>query len=730
MKKIFLSILFLVSIAFVFMANAKASHLQKVTNSDADVVEAQALEETIENTEEQKYILEEKSDLQDIVFFATNSEILNDNYDKNLAIKTKTGTYVGTLKNDVLSYKGIPYAKAPVGNLRFMKAESLDKDDRVYEAYYYGKSPIQLKSNYNKGSLYKMGEDCLNLNIWMPFMKAEKEVQIETDSQALLQEQSHEQIKKQEQELSEKQEQKQKQEEEEKEKEKTQMQKQIQIQDKQTNRKLPVIVFFHGGYYINGGTIDPVYNAQKLIEKNPNIIVVTVETRQGALGFINLQDEQLTNETKKISSNIYANEDSNEVFVSTKSNINKAVSISSYSTIFSKVLNKRFEGIKTDSSANIKRPETSNIGIFDAIKSLEWINENIENFGGDKNNITIIGEGSGGTTSAILPIMSEAKGLFQKAILLSPIINIESKETSKLLTQKFMQLTEVNTIADLINVSEEKIKEIYPKLIPYMNFLINDGTIPSNIYDEYAKGKAKDIELIILTSDDDMNHLLNVQKSLISKNVQKDSFMKTMDSIISDVYEWEVQEKSVLEEIKVNINEFIKLNHKEDDSTTVDIAQDLKEFYDNMIFKIPAINIAIEQSKYSKVYMANWKYPVNEARSVAFDFIDKIINRTNIKGSFIDKKANTSQQYISNANANIIEENVKAKKCQTKVIWNNWTMEEGAVLNIGKEIVEKKETLTENSAKNIKNLVKYNLIGPFAWKTYNKFLENAVVDSE
>ena len=41
--------------------------------------------------------------------------------------------------------------------------------------------------------------------------------------------------------------------------------------------------------------------------------------------------------------------------------------------------------------------KTSNFGTLDIIKALEWVNLNIEKFGGDKNNITIFGESAGGT---------------------------------------------------------------------------------------------------------------------------------------------------------------------------------------------------------------------------------------------------------------------------------------------------------------------------------------------
>ena len=46
---------------------------------------------------------------------------------------------------------------------------------------------------------------------------------------------------------------------------------------------------------------------------------------------------------------------------------------------------------------------------------LRWINKNIEYFGGDKNNVTIIGESAGATSVTTLPLIKGTKGLFKNA---------------------------------------------------------------------------------------------------------------------------------------------------------------------------------------------------------------------------------------------------------------------------------------------------------------------------
>ena len=61
----------------------------------------------------------------------------------------------------------------------------------------------------------------------------------------------------------------------------------------------------------------------------------------------------------------------------------------------------------------------TNFGLLDQIKALEWVQENIENFGGDPKNVTIFGESAGGFSVAALLVSPLSKGLFHKAIVQS-----------------------------------------------------------------------------------------------------------------------------------------------------------------------------------------------------------------------------------------------------------------------------------------------------------------------
>ncbi|MBQ6001547.1 MAG: carboxylesterase family protein [Synergistaceae bacterium] len=159
--------------------------------------------------------------------YGENKRITDDNYDKSLAVKCVNGTFVGKKENGVIAYKGIPFVgKQPVGEFRWKAPVEFVPDDGVYEAYYNGKSPCQMESITEVGSLYVQGEDCLYLNVW----KA----------------------------------------------------------DEASSEKKPVMVWIHGGGYEQGGTADPMYDCGSLVRENPDIIAVSIAYRVGIFGFFHL----------------------------------------------------------------------------------------------------------------------------------------------------------------------------------------------------------------------------------------------------------------------------------------------------------------------------------------------------------------------------------------------------------------------------------------------------------
>lgn len=71
------------------------------------------------------------------------------------------------------------------------------------------------------------------------------------------------------------------------------------------------------------------------------------------------------------------------------------------------------------SAGGEKYRHSANVGMLDIVAALEWVRDNIENFGGDPSNVTIMGQSGGGSKVCMLCAMPSARGLFHKAVALS-----------------------------------------------------------------------------------------------------------------------------------------------------------------------------------------------------------------------------------------------------------------------------------------------------------------------
>lgn len=80
-------------------------------------------------------------------------------------VETEQGTVVGVVSGDVTFYKGVPYAKPPVGALRFAPPQPPEKRSAPLSCDTYGDSAPQISRPEGEPP---MSEDCLYLNIWRP----------------------------------------------------------------------------------------------------------------------------------------------------------------------------------------------------------------------------------------------------------------------------------------------------------------------------------------------------------------------------------------------------------------------------------------------------------------------------------------------------------------------------------------------------------------------------------
>ncbi len=88
---------------------------------------------------------------------------------------TEPGKVRGITKDGVISYKGIPYAAPPVGDLRWRSPRPVDHWKGVRSAEKYGHDCMQLPFPSDAAPLGTTpAEDCLVLNVWTPAEKVKK----------------------------------------------------------------------------------------------------------------------------------------------------------------------------------------------------------------------------------------------------------------------------------------------------------------------------------------------------------------------------------------------------------------------------------------------------------------------------------------------------------------------------------------------------------------------------
>ena len=107
------------------------------------------------------------------------------------------------------------------------------------------------------------------------------------------------------------------------------------------------------------------------------------------------------------------------------------------------------------SACSPKYKHSGNVGMMDVVAALKWIRNNIAQFGGDPDNVTVFGESGGGGKVGTLLCMPDAKDLFHKAIILSgTILNVNTKEMSESLGKAVLAELGIS------NDSIEKIKDV------------------------------------------------------------------------------------------------------------------------------------------------------------------------------------------------------------------------------------------------------------------------------
>ena len=176
-------------------------------------------------------------------------------------------------------------------------------------------------------------------------------------------------------------------------------------------------------------------------------------------------------------------------------------------------------------------------GMLDLVLALKWVQENISAFGGDPDQVTIMGESGGGMKVSTLMAMPEAKGLFSKAIVESGsnTVGHYSRESAAKITEH---------VLEALHLSKENWKEILS--IPAEELLkasVSTGNDPLTFmpvadeihlnYQESSEIQAfetsKEIPLLVGASEDEMGVFMPVDKLDITWENLKEKLLEAAE---------------------------------------------------------------------------------------------------------------------------------------------------------------------------------------------------------
>lgn len=329
----------------------------------------------------------------------------------NAVANTTAGKVRGYTRNNILTFKGIPYGAPTGGENRFMPPKKPVAWDGVRDCLVYGPICPQKPDNgwlqEEYGFLYEwidgfQDEDCLRLNVWTP---------------------------------------------------------------KMDGKKRPVMFWMHGGGFFSGSSQEhPSYDGESLSTLG-DVVVVSINHRLNIFGHLDLADY----------------------------------------------------GPQYASSANV--------GMLDIVASLQWVRDNIENFGGDKNNVTIFGQSGGGTKVITLMAMPSAKGLFHRAISQSnSIVQVATHEYSAQITKKVLEdlgitpdrITELHQVkptrlVEVIGIAEHKMGSAVPANVGRSGLqpVVDGKILPTHPFDPTAPGLSASVPFMVGTTRNEASASIN-----------------------------------------------------------------------------------------------------------------------------------------------------------------------------------------------------------------------------
>jgi para-nitrobenzyl esterase len=154
-----------------------------------------------------------------------------------------------------------------------------------------------------------------------------------------------------------------------------------------------------------------------------------------------------------------------------------------------------------------KYAHASNCGILDAVAALEWVRDNIANFGGDPNNVTIFGQSGGAGKVSTLLAMPAAKGLFHRAIIQSGsnVKGVARADATKT-AQTLMAKLGVKTVDELQAVPmDQLISATLGTRGLRLGPVVDGNTLPGDPFDPTAPALSAEVPLLIGSVEFEVN---------------------------------------------------------------------------------------------------------------------------------------------------------------------------------------------------------------------------------
>jgi para-nitrobenzyl esterase len=205
---------------------------------------------------------------------------------------------------------------------------------------------------------------------------------------------------------------------------------------------LPVMVWIHGGGNVRGAASENQYDGAYFARKG--VVFVSLNYRMGIFGFF--AHPGLTQESEHHSSGNYA--------------------------------------------------------LLDQIAALEWVHDNIANFGGDPQKVMIFGHSAGSSNVSTLLASPLAHGLFERALMQSGE-NLAKGTTladAEKNGERYAESVGAHTIADLRKMPAEELLKTMPRR---MGTVVDGWVLPEDVYSTFADGKQNDVPLIVGTVAND-----------------------------------------------------------------------------------------------------------------------------------------------------------------------------------------------------------------------------------